>query len=139
MKHSRYGVANWFVRLALDDETIKVFGNGEIKRDFLYVDDCVRALIMSAIDERAYGQVMNVGVDTPSNFLELAQVVTRLAKTGRWEFAPFSPERAAQEPGDFYSDIRKIRTLIGWMPQVSLEDGIRATLDYYRTYKSNYW
>ena len=41
MLHPRYGVVNWFVRLAIDDETIKVFGDGLIKRDFLYVDDCV--------------------------------------------------------------------------------------------------
>src|SRR5262245_44539361 len=40
MLHSRYGVVNWFVRLAIDGTTIKVFGDGQIKRDFLYVDDC---------------------------------------------------------------------------------------------------
>jgi len=139
MKHSRYGVANWFVRLALDDETIKVFGTGEIKRDFLYVGDCVRALIMSATDERAYGEVMNVGVDVPSNFLELAQTVTHIAEMGRWELAPFTPERAAQEPGDFYSDISKIYATIGWQPEVMLEDGLQETIKYYRAYKAHYW
>lgn len=139
MKHSRYGVANWFVRQALDGETIKVFGTGEIKRDFLYVGDCVRALIMSAIDERAYGQVLNVGVPTPSNFRELAQTVVEVVGAGAWDFAPFTPERAAQEPGDFYSDISKIRATIGWEPQVSLVDGLRETVAYYRAHKAHYW
>jgi len=96
MKHSRYGVANWFVRQALDNEMIKVFGTGEIKRDFLYVRDCVRALIMCAIEERAYGEVMNVGVDVPSNFRDLAQTVTHISGSGFWELTPFTPERAAQ-------------------------------------------
>jgi len=44
MRHDRFGVANWFVRLALDDETIKVFGDGSILRDFLYVEDTVEAI-----------------------------------------------------------------------------------------------
>ena len=53
MLHSRYGVVNWFVRLALDNQTIKVFGDGQIKRDFLYIDDCVDAILMCAITEAA--------------------------------------------------------------------------------------
>jgi UDP-glucose 4-epimerase len=48
MRSSDFGVANWFVRLAIDGETIKIFGDGSIKRDFLYVDDCVDAMIRCA-------------------------------------------------------------------------------------------
>ena len=48
MRHSRYGVVNWFVRLALDGQPMKVFGDGTIKRDFLYVDDCVEAILLAA-------------------------------------------------------------------------------------------
>ena len=47
----------------------------------------------------------------------------RVAGSGRWEFAPFTPERKAQEPGDFYSDTSKIRRLVGWEPRTSLEEG----------------
>ena len=58
------------------------------------------------------GVALNVGDDRPSCFRELAETVTRVAGAGRWEFAPFTPERAAQEPGDFYSDITRIRRLV---------------------------
>jgi UDP-glucose 4-epimerase len=139
MMHSRYGVANWFVRLAVGDETIKVFGDGQIKRDFLYVDDCVQAMLMTALCPEASGEVMNVGVDHPTNFVELAETVIGVAGSGRWEFAPFSPEREAQEPGDFYSDISKIRRVLGWEPTTSLHAGLSQTVDYYRRYKSYYW
>ena len=57
----------------------------------------------------------------------------------RWEFAPFSAERKAQEPGDFYSDVRKIGRILGWRPRTSLADGLARTLDYYRRYKDRYW
>jgi UDP-glucose 4-epimerase len=139
MLHPRYSVANWFIRLAIDDQTIQVFGDGQIKRDFLYIDDCVQAMLMCAATEQAYGHVLNVGVDVPTSFQELAETLVRVAGTGRWEFAPFSPERAAQEPGDFYSDITRIRAITGWEPRTRLEDGLRTTLDYYRQHKNHYW
>lgn len=139
MRTHHYGVANWFVRLAIDNETIQVFGDGQLKRDFLYVDDCVDALLMSAAKEDAYGQIFNIGVDKPATFLELVKTVIDISKSGKWEFAPFSPERAAQEPGDFFSDITKIRKHVGWSPKVSLKSGMEFTVKYYREHKGHYW
>jgi UDP-glucose 4-epimerase len=139
MKHSQYGVVNWFVRQALDGKPIQVFGDGRIKRDFLYVDDCVEALLQCARSERAYGEILNVGVDRPTTFRELAELLTELCAGSRWEFAPFTPERKAQEPGDFYSDISKIRGLVGWDPVIALGEGLRRTLAYYRANRRHYW
>jgi UDP-glucose 4-epimerase len=139
MKHSQYGVANWFVRLALDGETIKLFGDGRIRRDFLYVDDCVDALLMCAACDDARGQIFNVGIDQPTDFLELVETLIEVAGSGQWAFAPFTPERKAQEPGDFYSDISKIRRIVGWVPQTSLREGLQATVDYYRAHHEHYW
>ena len=139
MQHSRFGVANWFIRQALDDDTIKVFGDGRILRDFLYVDDCVDAIIASACTEAAYGELLNVGDDSPASFGELAEVVIDEAGSGRWELAPFTAERALQEPGDFYSDITKIRRLVGWEPQTPLREGVRKTIAFYRHHKAHYW
>jgi UDP-glucose 4-epimerase len=139
MRHSQYGVVNWFVRLAIDNQTIPIFGTGTFQRDFLYVDDCVEAILRSARAEAANGEVFNVGVDRPANFLELAQLLIEVCGTGSWKFAPFSPERKIQEPGDFYSDITKIRRLVGWEPTTTLEEGIRRTVAYYRAYRDHYW
>jgi UDP-glucose 4-epimerase len=139
MKHHRYGIVNWFVRLAVDDETIKVFGDGQILRDFLYIDDAVEAILMCALEPKAVGEILNVGIDKPTSILELVETLIDVAETGRWEFAPFSPERKAQEPGDFYSDITKIRSLVGWEPRTSLRDGLRQTIDFYREHKAHYW
>lgn len=139
MQHHRFGVANWFIRLALDNEMIKVFGDGSILRDFLYIGDTVDAILMSALCEAAYGEVFNVGMDKPVSFLEFAKQAIIAAGSGSWEFAPFSPERAAQEPGDFYSDITKAKTMIGWEPATGMEEGIARSVEYYRTFKEHYW
>ncbi|MBE2192994.1 MAG: GDP-mannose 4,6-dehydratase [Anaerolinea sp.] len=139
MIHARYGVVNWFARLAIDGAAIQVFGDGQIKRDFLYVDDCIEAMLMAAVCSDAYGEVFNVGLDQPTTFLELAQTMIEVAGTGTWAFAPFSPERKAQEPGDFYSDISKIKRIVGWQPRTSLAVGLAQTIAYYRAHKAHYW
>lgn len=139
MKHTLYGVANWFIRLAIDNETIKVFGDGSILRDFLFVDDCVEAIMLSAKIDKAIGQILNVGNNKPITFLEYAKKVIEVVGSGSWEFAPFTPERKAQEPGDFYSDITKINKVLGWRPCTNIERGIKITSDYYKKYKEYYW
>ena len=139
MQHPRYGVANWFVRLAIDGETIKVFGDGQIIRDFLYVDDCINALIRCALCEAAYGEVFNVASGIPLNFRTLAETLVEISESGRWEFSPFTPERAAQEPGDFYADVCKIKQIVGWEPTTTLREGLLRTVQFYRAYGKHYW
>lgn len=139
MLHDEYGVLNWFIRKAIDNETIPVFGNGKILRDFLYVDDLVSALLESGLCDRAYGNVFNVGTGKPTNFIELAKIITKIAKSGTFQFTDFTKERKEIEPGDYYADIRKIKEIVGWQPRIVLETGIERTIDYYRKYKRYYW
>ncbi len=139
MQHSRYGVVNWFIRVALDGGCIKVFGKGDLMRDFVFVDDAVDSILLASSHDDAIGQVFNVGVDQPSNFLELAKTIVEVAGCGSWEFAPFSPERAAQEPGHFFSDITKIKKALGWTAKTPLRAGLGQTVEYYRTNKEHYW
>jgi UDP-glucose 4-epimerase len=139
MKHNRYGVLNWFVRLAMDDETIPIFGDGKILRDFLYIDDLVSALMQCGLCEAAYGEIFNVGSSEPISFVALIERIIAATGTGRWEFTPFTAERKALEPGDFWSDIGKIREIVGWKPTVPLDEGLDRTVDYYRRYREHYW
>lgn len=139
MKHSRFGVCNWFVRLAMDEAPIQVFGDGSILRDFCYVDDCVDAILRAAITEAAFGEIFNVGSDIPVSFLELVKTIVEVGQQGSWQFAEFSAERKAQEPGDFYSDVSKIAKFTGWKPTTDLKTGLAQTFDYYRKHRDHYW
>jgi UDP-glucose 4-epimerase len=139
MKHSQFGVVNWFVRLALEGLPIPIFGTGEILRDFLYVDDCVEALLLAAGEPAASGVVLNVGGDRASTFLEVARILQRLVPGTQTVFTDFTPERRAQEPGDFVSDIAKIRRVLGWRPSVALEDGLARTVEFYRQRREDYF
>ena len=139
MKHSQFGVVNWFVRLALEGKAIPIFGSGKILRDFLYVDDCVDALVRSATEPKAVGEIINVGHDRPSTFLEVAEILRELVPGASIAFTDFSPERKAQEPGDFVSDIGKIRRLLGWEPTFSLREGLARTVAFYRERHAQYF
>lgn len=139
MAHDEYGVLNWFIRKAIDDEIIPVFGDGRILRDFLYIDDLVDCFLKVAICKKAYGEVFNVGTGIPVSFIELAQKIVEIAGSGRVAFTEFTKERKEVEPGDYYTDISKIQRIVGWKPKASLDDGLRKTIDFYRKYKKEYW
>lgn len=139
MMHDEYGVFNWFIRKAMDNEDIPVFGDGRILRDFLYVDDLVECMLAVAQTENAYGEVFNIGSGIPVSFVDLAKTIVGVAGSGRAIFAEFTRERKEVEPGDYYADITKIKNVTGWKPTTALEDGIKKTIEFYRTFKKEYW
>jgi UDP-glucose 4-epimerase len=139
MRHGKYGVVNYFIRRAMDGDVIEVFGDGSVLRDYLFVSDAVDALVLAAEDPAADGVVYNVGWPSPTSLVDLVKAVIEAAGSGDWRFAPYSEERKAQEPGDFYSDITRISTALGWEPKVGLSDGLRRTVEYYREHRDAYW
>ena len=139
MMHDEYGVLNWFIRKALDNEAIPVFGDGTILRDFLYIDDLVDALLTCAVAPKAYGEVYNVGSGRGISFRDLAETIVALAGTGEVAYVPFTREREEVEPGDYVADIGKIQRATGWTPRVALEEGIKKTITYYRLNGEHYW
>jgi UDP-glucose 4-epimerase len=139
MAHDEYGVLNWFIRKAIDGEVVPVFGDGRIVRDFLYVDDLVDCFLQVATHEQAYGEVFNVGSGIPISFIELAKKIVKAAGSGEVTFTEFTQERKEVEPGDYYTDISKIKRLLGWEPKTDLEEGLRRTIEFYRKHKKEYW
>jgi len=139
MMHDEYGVFNWFIRKAMDNDIIHIFGNGSILRDYLYIDDLIESMISIMQKDEAYGEVYNVGTGIPVSFIDLAKKITQIICKGRIDFTEFTNERKALEPGDYYADISKIKQKINWTPKVSLEDGIQKTIKYYSKYREHYW
>ncbi len=139
MMHDEYGVFNWFIRKAMDNEEIPVFGDGRILRDFLYVKDLVTCILMTATTDGVYGKVFNVGTGVPVSFVELAKKIVEIAGTGKVAYTEFTQERKEVEPGDYYANISRIKQIVGWTPKVSLNQGIQQTIDFYMNHKKEYW
>ncbi|MCJ7618257.1 MAG: GDP-mannose 4,6-dehydratase [Desulfobacterales bacterium] len=139
MMHDEYGVFNWFIKKAIDNEPLPVFGDGMITRDFLFIDDLVHCLLLTASNKEAIGEVFNVGSGIPVMFKDIAKKIVGITKTGTYKFTEFTKERAEVEPGDYWADISKIKRVVGWKPVTTLDIGIKKTVDFYRKYKEHYW
>jgi len=140
VKDARQTFLGIWVKKMVEGSGIQVFGDGKQIRDFNYVDDVVNAMLMCAANEEANGEIFNLGADDPINLKDTAELLIQVNGGGSYEIVPFPPERKSIDIGDYYADYRKIRAKVGWKPQVSLEDGLRRTMEYYRQYGiGNYW
>jgi nucleoside-diphosphate-sugar epimerase len=139
MKHPKQGFLNWFIRLAIDDEIIKIYGDGKQLRDFNYVDDVIDAILVAGLDERANGEVFNLGSENPISVIDVTKKIIEITKKGEIEFIPFPKDKKKIEVGDYYADYSKIKNLLGWQPKINLDEGLRKTVDFYLKHKSFYW
>ncbi|HMO59118.1 MAG TPA: NAD-dependent epimerase/dehydratase family protein [Roseiflexaceae bacterium] len=139
VKDARQTFLGIWIRRLLDGEPIQVFGDGMQIRDFNYVDDAVDALLMAGAADGANGQIFNLGSDETINLRDLAALLIDIHGSGECEIVPFPPERKAIDIGDYYADYRLIRGRLGWYPQVSLREGLRRTLEFYRAERAHYW
>ena len=118
---------------------IQVFGDGRQRRDFVFVDDCVDALLLAGSRKEADGVVFNLGGSEVVSLKELADMLIAMVPGTAYELVPFPPERKAIDIGDYYGDFSLIRRELGWSPSIDLTQGLRRTLDYYRRYGRAYW
>jgi len=132
----QYGmVLPTFVRQALAEQPITVFGDGTQSRSFTYVADVVDALIKLADEPRAVGEVFNIGNTEEVSIQALAERVRTL--TGSRSPIELIPYDEAYEAGfeDMprrVPDISKIGALIGYRPRLGLDEIIRTVIDYIR-------
>lgn len=138
IRHNRQGFIGWFVRQAVEDATIQIYGDGSQQRDFVYVDDAADAFLRAAADERCNGEVFNVGGDEPISHRELTALLLDVAGAGRVRYVDWPAEKKAIDIGDFYADSSKFRRLTGWAPTVALREGLTRTINYYRQHFDHY-
>ncbi len=138
LKHNRQGFIAWFIRLALEDREIQIYGDGRQIRDFVYVDDCADAFLRAGASDRSNGQVFNVGGSQPIAHRDLVDLLIAIAGTGRYRFVEWPPEKKAIDIGDFYADSSLIGATLGWRPVTTLRDGLTRTLDFYRKHMPHY-
>lgn len=138
VKDARQTFLGIWLRLVLEGKPFEVWG-GEQLRDFTYVDDAVDAFLLAAIRPRAVGGIFNVGGDAVVSLEELAALLVE-ANDGNGEFAvrEFPGDRKRIDIGDYYADDGLIRKMLSWQPRVSLLEGLRRSLEFYREHMPNY-
>lgn len=138
MRHSRQGFLNWFIRQAMDNEVIKIFGDGKQVRDFHYVDDVVHALLLAGESKHSEGEVFNLGGES-INLINLVKLIIKIIPRGSFELVPFPDERKKIEIGSYIANYEKIKNTLGWEPKIGLEEGIKKTVEFYEEHRKEYW
>ena len=121
---------------AIEGRRPVIRSDGTLQRDFLYVEDAVDAYlaICRLLDEGVgAGEAFNAGGDEPHSVLEVVELMCRVAGTGV-EPDVRGTGTPAGEITRQWVDSSKLRTASGWVPRVSLEEGLRRTIEWYREY-----
>ncbi|MDP7238751.1 MAG: NAD-dependent epimerase/dehydratase family protein [Candidatus Latescibacteria bacterium] len=138
VKDARQTFLGLWIRLLVENRPFEVW-DGHQLRDFTYVDDAVDALLMAAISEQAYGRVFNLGANQVISLKELAELLVTVHGSGAYHEQTFPADRKRIDIGDYYADDQLIRNILGWAPDVSLEEALKRTIDYYQTFGKHYW
>jgi UDP-glucose 4-epimerase len=131
--HGEAGVVAIFCGRILNNRPLTVFGDGHQTRDYIFVDDVARAVWLAAtkplpakgrLDARAF----NIGSGTGTSMVEIAAILQRVAHSNvPVEFAPHRPG----EQQESFVDVSKVRKVLGFVPEVSLNDGLARTYAWY--------
>ena len=128
-----------FVRQALAGEPITVFGDGTQSRSFTYVGDVVACLLKLVKEPKAIGQVFNIGNKEEVTILKLAEIVKSLTgSTSPIEFIPYDKayEEGFEDMPRRVPDLTKVQQLVGYEPQVQLNEIITRVIEYFRAHES---
>lgn len=122
-------VSNFIVQ-ALRGEDITIFGDGQQTRSFCYVDDLVDAMFRMMESENNLTGPINIGNPGEFTMLELAEAVIRLTGTkSKLSFKALPSD----DPKQRQPNIDLAKSQLGWEPKVSLEDGLKRTIEYFKT------
>lgn len=134
--HNVYGPAmGWdhvipeFIARLERGEEFTVQGDGEQRRAFCFVDDAADATVASALAESTAGEILNIG--NPGQEASVNELIALLARVSGKQIVPRHVPFAGEGTRRRLPDVDRARALIGFEPQVSLEDGLRVTYDWY--------
>jgi nucleoside-diphosphate-sugar epimerase len=124
------GVISLFATALLESRRPTIYGDGEQTRDFTYVANVVDGVLKACEARDANGQTINVATSSRMSLNELLKVMNRLVGTS---LEPLRQEPRTGDVKDSQADISKAKSLLGYQPTVSSEEGLKRTLEWYRS------
>ena len=120
------GVVAIFIERELQHADLQIYGDGSQTRDLLYVEDCARFVIQAGMDRQSDGQLLNAGLGRDISVNELATLIC--PDQGRIKHVPHIHPQS--EIPKLLCNYDKACKLLGWQPQVSLEEGLQRTREW---------
>jgi UDP-glucose 4-epimerase len=129
--HKNSAVAK-FIKRAMRGEVLEIYGDGTQTRDFIYIDDLIRAVRLSATVDGVGGEVFQIATNAETSVQELVdKLLPALAAAG---IVDVEVREAAPRLGDVmrnYSDTSKAARMLGWRTEVDLDEGLRRTVEWF--------
>jgi UDP-glucose 4-epimerase len=138
MKHNKYSVAGWFLRQSINDEVIKIYGDGTQSRDYIYIDDVVDAFLRLGLNGKA-GEVYNLGTDEETRLVDMVDAILAETKTGSKEHISYPENYVVSNFGNYIANYEKIKAGVSWEPKIGLKEGVRKMVEYYKRNGKFYW
>lgn len=126
--HGEAGVVAIFTGKMMAGEQVVVNGDGEQTRDFVYVGDCARANFLAATVDHAPG-IYNIGWGLPTSVNDIFSTLAKVTQYGLQ--VQYGPAKVG-ETRHIYLNASKAKKDLGWMPTISLEDGLTKTVEYFK-------
>lgn len=121
-------MGEWFRRLGTG-EPLRVYGDGDVERDFVFVEEVVEGLLrLGAAKSGVFGEIYNLGGPEAWSLRAAAELMCRVAGRGSIERVSAPDDWAGIEPGSLRLDCRRLEAALGWRPAMGLAEGVRRTL-----------
>ncbi|MEK6922610.1 MAG: GDP-mannose 4,6-dehydratase [Nanoarchaeota archaeon] len=130
------GVLNFMIGKALKGEKLLIYGEGDFIRDYSYVQNYIDAFILTAVSEKTNGGVFILGSGQGLKFVEVVNKIKEFVKeiAGKEvivEHVPFPEGEHAISKRNFIADYSKLHRTTGWFPQISFEEGLKKTIEFF--------
>ncbi len=122
-----------FIKLALEGKPLEIFGDGTQTRDFIHIDDLIRAVRQAGSIEGIGGETFQIATANETSIDEIVQMLTRLFQQLP-EKRNVTVQYSASRQGDVkrnFSDTSKAGKMLGWRPEISLYDGLEKTINWF--------
>jgi nucleoside-diphosphate-sugar epimerase len=127
-----------WIRCVLEQRPFEVWGGSQL-RDLTYVDDVSEAFLLAADTPACHGRIFNIGGPPPASLHDIAELLVRVVgPPARYTTREFPADRATIDIGSYHADDSAFRAATGWAANVSLEEGIRRTLEWFRPRLADY-
>lgn len=118
-----------FINQAIEGLPITIYGEGSQTRSFCYVDDMIEGIISAMLAKNTKGEVINLGNPDERTIKEIAAMIKSLTSS---QSSIINEPRPEEDPDRRMPDINKAKKLIQWEPKISVEEGIKKTIEYFR-------
>jgi UDP-glucose 4-epimerase len=123
-----------FIRRAMQGKPLEIYGDGGQTRDFIHTDDITRAIVLAASRPDVGGEIFQIATNSETTINDLADMLVDVLEHegGLDDVEVIHTDPRAGDVRHNYSDTSKAETVLGWTPQVRLEDGLRRTVQSFQ-------